>query len=101
MSMNWDDYSAGGFYDELISPAGNARQSARRLLRYLKSLSSEEIEQRKQAVEATIREMGVTFTVYTDEGNNIERSWPFDMVPRTISKKQWDRTALGLSLIHI
>ena len=28
--------------------------------------------------------MGVTFTVYTAEGN-IDRAWPFDIIPRTIA----------------
>jgi uncharacterized circularly permuted ATP-grasp superfamily protein len=39
--------------------------------------------------------MGVSFTVYTEEGN-IDRAWPFDIVPRTISAKQWRTTAAGL-----
>ena len=30
-------------------------------------------------------EMGITFTVYS-EGENIDRSWPFDIVPRTLDR---------------
>jgi uncharacterized circularly permuted ATP-grasp superfamily protein len=95
MTMNWSEYSPADFYDELYSSTGNPRKPARRLISYLSSLRPEEIEQRRQAAEATIREMGVTFTVYTEEGN-IDRAWPFDIIPRTISKKQWDVTAAGL-----
>jgi uncharacterized circularly permuted ATP-grasp superfamily protein len=40
--------------------------------------------------------MGVSFTVYT-EGGNIDRAWPFDIIPRTISRQQWDKTAAGLT----
>ena len=40
--------------------------------------------------------MGITVTVYTEEGN-IDRSWPFDIIPRTISAKQWSKTAEGLT----
>lgn len=95
MTINWSDYSPADFFDELFSSTGNPRKPARRLVTYLKSLRDEEIEQRRQAAEATIREMGVTFTVYTEEGN-IDRAWPFDIIPRTIAKKQWDKTAAGL-----
>lgn len=95
MTINWSDYSPADFFDELYSSAGHPRKPARRLVSFLKSLSDDEVELRRQAAEASIREMGVTFTVYTEEGN-IDRAWPFDIVPRTIPKKQWDKTAEGL-----
>ena len=95
MSIPWKEYESGGFYDEIISSPGNARKPAQKLLSYLKSLSEDDIDSRKLAAESTIREMGVSFTVYTEEGN-IDRAWPFDIIPRVISKKQWDQTAAGL-----
>ena len=95
MTIDWKQYDPGDFYDELICGSGEARAPARRLVRYLGSLSVEEIEARRITAEATIQEMGVSFTVYTDEGN-IDRSWPFDIVPRVIDKKLWDVTAAGL-----
>ena len=39
--------------------------------------------------------MGITFTVYGD-GANIDREWPFDIIPRTILNKEWQRIELGL-----
>ncbi|HVT36653.1 MAG TPA: circularly permuted type 2 ATP-grasp protein, partial [Nevskiaceae bacterium] len=39
--------------------------------------------------------MGITFTVYT-EGQNVDRAWPFDLVPRVIEKREWQRTEAGL-----
>lgn len=96
MPISWKDYNSKDFYDELITASGNARKPARKLLSYLKTLSNEDIESRKAAAEATIKEMGVSFTVYTDEGN-IDRAWPFDIIPRAISKSQWDKTAEGLT----
>lgn len=95
MSIPWNEYEPGAFYDEIISSPGNARKPAQKLLSYFKSLSEEDINSRKLAAESTIREMGVSFTVYTEEGN-IDRAWPFDIIPRVISKKQWDQTAAGL-----
>ncbi|ANG61930.1 hypothetical protein A8C75_05130 [Marinobacterium aestuarii] len=95
MSIDWKQYDSGGFFDELISSPGNARAPARKLANYLASLDEEELEKRRLMAEATIQEMGVSFTVYTEEGN-IDRAWPFDLIPRTISRKQWDKTAAGL-----
>ena len=95
MQQDWKEYDPGQFYDELISSPGNARRPGKKLFSYLKSLSTEDMAARRQAADATIKAMGVTFTVYTDEGN-IDRAWPFDIIPRVIAKKQWDKTAEGL-----
>ena len=89
------NYQSGVFFDELIDEKGNARPPAKQLLKYLNSLPTEELEKRRLAAEATVQEMGVSFTVYTEEGN-IDRAWPFDIIPRTIDAKDWEVTAAGL-----
>ena len=38
---------------------------------------------------------GITFTVYSEAGN-IDRAWPFDIIPRVMSKKEWTRIEAGL-----
>ena len=95
MALDWKHYDCGGFFDELISSPGNARAPARRLVSCLASLSDAEIESRRRMAEATIRQMGVTFTVYSEEGN-IDRAWPFDIIPRTIAARQWREVEAGL-----
>lgn len=95
MSIKWKDYNPGDFFDEVISSPGNARLPAKGLASYLQSLDDNELHHRQQLAEAAIQDMGITFTVYTEEGN-IDRSWPFDIIPRTISAKQWGKTAEGL-----
>lgn len=89
------DYNSGVFYDELIDSSGSARTSSQQLLKYLSSLPKEELEKRKLMAESTIQEMGISFTVYTEEGN-IDRAWPFDIIPRTISVKTWRVAEAGL-----
>jgi uncharacterized circularly permuted ATP-grasp superfamily protein len=39
--------------------------------------------------------MGITFTVYS-EGRNVDRTLPFDLIPRVIERREWERTAAGL-----
>lgn len=89
------DYDSGVFFDELIDDSGAPRQSAKQLFKYLESLSKEELEKRKLTAEATVQEMGISFTVYTEEGN-IDRAWPFDIIPRTIEAKDWRVAEAGL-----
>ena len=84
MSIDWKQYDPHLYFDELIASKGEPRLSARHLVEHLESLDDTELESCRQMAEATIREMGVSFTVYTEEGN-IDRAWPFDIVPRTIS----------------
>ncbi len=89
------DYDTGPYFDELIESSGQYRPSAKQLMKYLESLSEEELEKRKQTAEATVQEMGISFTVYTEEGN-IDRAWPFDIIPRTIELEDWKIAEAGL-----
>ncbi len=95
MSTNWKEYNSDGFFDELITPSGNPRVVAKQLAAHLGALSDEQLEEKREWANATIQQMGITFTVYTGEGN-IDRAWPFDIVPRTISAKHWERVDKGL-----
>ena len=95
MTLDWRKYRADGLFDELVQANGRARPGAGRLLAALTKLSADEIQERKTAAELAIRAIGITFTVY-DDGANIDREWPFDIVPRLVLKQEWDRIARGL-----
>ncbi len=79
----------------MITGGGRARPHAREVTRYLSSLSARQLGRRQEAAERAISEMGVTFTVYS-EGQNIDRAWPFDIIPRTVSASEWQRVEHGL-----
>jgi uncharacterized circularly permuted ATP-grasp superfamily protein len=95
MSIDWERYSSPGFYDELIDASGVPHPWARSPARYLASLSTEELQRRQEAVQLAIRTMGISFTVYSDAGN-IDREWPFDLIPRIIPAAEWQTTSKGL-----
>jgi uncharacterized circularly permuted ATP-grasp superfamily protein len=95
MSIDWKHYDPGEFYDELISTPGYARATARNLTAWLRSLSDEELEIRKVDAELAIIDKGVTFTVYSD-GENIDRAWPFDIIPRVMPIREWRIIEAGL-----
>ncbi|MEQ8515315.1 MAG: circularly permuted type 2 ATP-grasp protein [Chromatocurvus sp.] len=96
MDQGWGDYNAGGFYDELFTPKGRPRVAARQAVNLLGKLPVGELGARRTAAEVAIREMGISFTVYT-EGGNIDRAWPFDIIPRIITAREWRDVSRGLA----
>ena len=96
MNKSWKSYKTGNFFDELVSPAGKPRVAARRAVNMLQELSGEEMAARRAAAELAIKEMGISFTIYS-EGKNIDRAWPFDIIPRVIPGRDWDRVSKGLA----
>jgi len=95
MSIDWNLYPCEGFYDELIVE-GEARPYAVNLANDLAQMGPEELSARQEAANLAIKEMGITFTVYSEEGGAIDRAWPFDVIPRIIPKSEWDRVEAGL-----
>jgi len=95
MAITWNNYSSGENFDELITAGGRARAGAGKIVQYLRGLSDEDLRERREAAELAMRVMGITFTVYSDEGG-IDRVWPFDIIPRIISAREWRRTEEGL-----
>jgi uncharacterized circularly permuted ATP-grasp superfamily protein len=82
--------------DELIDEAGTPRPVAAALMGLLEQLGTTTLVERQHVAELDILTMGITFTVYSD-GQNIDRAWPFDIIPRVIPGAEWDRTSAGLA----
>ncbi len=89
------DYASGDFFDELIDANSQPRAAARALFEHLEAIDGAGVEERRQAVNAAIMTMGITFTVYSEAGN-IDRAWPFDIIPRVMAKSEWTRIEAGL-----
>jgi uncharacterized circularly permuted ATP-grasp superfamily protein len=96
MKTDWTSYASPGFHDELVGPGGGPRAAGRALMRYLTELDGDEIAVRQQAAELAIKAMGITFTVYHEQDGSIDRAWPLDIIPRTISRKEWQKIEAGL-----
>ena len=95
MAVQWQNYQNPANYDELLKQDGTPRPGGEQLHDYLTKLTGKELAERQLAAELAIKVMGVTFTVYT-EGKNVDRAWPFDIIPRVISGTEWDKTEAGL-----
>jgi uncharacterized circularly permuted ATP-grasp superfamily protein len=95
MAVEWREYDSKSTFDELLDGQGQPRPASAQLLDYLARLSPKEIAERRLAADLAIKVMGVTFTVYS-EGKNVDRAWPFDIIPRVIPASEWDTTERGL-----
>ena len=93
--MQITGYHSNTAYDELFSKRDRARPGLGELSRFLKQTSPGAMNVKRNEAELAIRTLGISFTVYS-EGENIDREWPFDIIPRTIMKKEWDRIQEGL-----
>ena len=95
MRFGTEDYRPEGVFDELVGSDGTPRPAARAVCDYLAGLDAGEMRQRRQAIDAAIATMGISFTTY-DDGQNIDRAWPFDPIPRVMPASQWHRIDAGL-----
>ena len=96
MTISWRHYKVTGLYDELIRAAGKPRPVAERLTRYLSSLDASELAAVQAAAELSIKEQGITFTVYSEQEGSIDRAWPVDIIPRVMPASEWRRIEQGL-----
>jgi uncharacterized circularly permuted ATP-grasp superfamily protein len=96
LHIDWRAYPRTAALDELVGPGGRARPPAGALLEFLNRLDGAELFNRRKAAEHAVRALGITFTVYSD-GANIDRQWPFDIIPRILRASEWRRVEAGLA----
>lgn len=93
--MQWNTYDPTPFYDEVLEKNAVPRPVAKHLFEYLKTFEKSELQARKEASQLCIEEMGISFTIYS-EGDNIDRDWPFDIIPRPVPADEWAQVETGL-----
>ena len=91
----FQNYPATAAFDEVLDGSGQPRHGTRRVGELLTRLGLDELRSRQSAAEATIRALGITFTIYS-QSEDIDRQWPFDIIPRVIAQREWDAISLGL-----
>jgi uncharacterized circularly permuted ATP-grasp superfamily protein len=63
--------------------------------RWLNEAPPDVLAARRSQAELFFRRIGITFAVYGDE-QSTERLIPFDIIPRVLTKPEWDRLEKGL-----
>jgi uncharacterized circularly permuted ATP-grasp superfamily protein len=82
-------------WDELVDERGEPRPAAAAVMALIERVGVEELQARQATAASDILTMGITFTVYS-EGSNIDRAWPFDVIPRIIEAREWAAVERGL-----
>ena len=82
--------------DELLEDDGSPRPIANELIELLHRIGLDDLRERQRVSDLDILTMGISFTVYSD-GENIDRAWPFDIIPRLIDGGEWSVVERGLA----
>ncbi|MEQ8654000.1 MAG: circularly permuted type 2 ATP-grasp protein [Kiloniellales bacterium] len=88
-------YDSGQFYCELMQACRDEAAGAIELVRRLNAFTPGELVERSAAAERELMILGVTFTVYTQR-SRIDRTLPFDVIPRVLSGAEWSRLDRGV-----
>ncbi|MFO0889072.1 MAG: circularly permuted type 2 ATP-grasp protein [Isosphaeraceae bacterium] len=82
-------------WDELFEAPGQAHEYCRVLVDRLGRLDVQEFLSRRTSADLAFINNGITFSVYSDR-RGTEKIFPFDLIPRPVSGKEWDRLERGL-----
>ena len=93
---NLTNGAASVFFDELLDAHNEPRPAAAEVVEQLRRLGRSELESRQCLADLEILTQGITFAVY-DDGTNIDRPWPFDVIPRVIDSREWMTIEAGLT----
>ena len=85
-----DGYDPQGFFCEM-----QHNEASRAIRERLAGLSIDALKQRAASANAEMYNLGITFTVYSD-ARTIDRTLPFDVIPRIISGEEWQRVESGI-----
>lgn len=83
-----------GLRHDVYDAEGNPKPGYERPIRYLQGLKKPELRALDEQMEATLREMGVTYGI--PHGGTSE-PWLCDLLPHVFSAEEWERVSAGVS----
>ncbi|MEY2933794.1 MAG: hypothetical protein RL033_4543, partial [Pseudomonadota bacterium] len=97
MHFNGYDPENGPFFDELFRAPGRPRAGLEALVSGIDGLAEGDLKARQRAAEHSLLNLGITSTLNGDGGaDGSERIFPFDIIPRVINAKEWQRLERGI-----
>jgi len=94
--MKFKNYQTESHYDEYFEADGVPRPSVLPFIRRIERLSNRETLRWKKAAESALLQAGITFALYGEQQGQIDRVFPFDIIPRIIDPEDWDVIERGL-----
>ncbi len=81
-------------WDEMLD-RNQIREQYRKVFNTLQQLDVSDLHQKDVLASELFMNQGITFTVYSDKAG-IERIFPFDIIPRIITGKEWEHVEKGI-----
>jgi uncharacterized circularly permuted ATP-grasp superfamily protein len=94
--MLLQNYEPDGFFDEMAVKPDQVRAHYQKFLGRFASLTAQDFEQKRRAMDVAFLRQGITFNVYGDS-QGAERIFPFDLIPRIIPATEWEQLERGLT----
>ncbi len=95
MTSLFADYEPGTFFDEMFEGDRATRPHYKAVETSMGEMTPADYSQRQRTADSAFIRQGVTFTVYGDK-EGTERIFPFDLMPRIIPRREWERVEQGL-----
>ncbi|MGR3810978.1 circularly permuted type 2 ATP-grasp protein [Jiulongibacter sp. NS-SX5] len=83
-------------YDEVFNSEGKIRPHYHAILEHFVKYTPEKFRGLIDDVKLILNNEGVTFAVYSDTMKATERIFPFDIIPRLITRSKWDKLEKGV-----
>ncbi|MBW7458833.1 circularly permuted type 2 ATP-grasp protein, partial [Paenibacillus sepulcri] len=97
IQSQFDPYDSQSFYDEMFESDGLVRPHYDGAHRAFTRMKPSELAARHAKLQQRMLEEGITFTLYSpNQSEPLERTIPFDYIPRIIPKHEWDTIEKGM-----
>lgn len=82
------------FFNEMLDDVSSSGEVSKKIEQWLSVHSLEQLKQLNAEAKQHFLYEGITFTVYGEE-EGTQRTIPYDLIPRVIEKKQWEKISKG------
>jgi uncharacterized circularly permuted ATP-grasp superfamily protein len=90
-------YDPDPFFDEMFMSSYSVRTHYQNVYRQFMAMNAGHLSKRQSATMKRMMEEGITFSLYSpDQTEALERTIPFDPIPRIIPKEEWLKLERGL-----
>lgn len=82
--------------DEVFDETGSIRPHYAEVYEHFTQLRTKDFKDLNEYAKRSSFDQGITFNVYSDKDQGVERIFPFDLFPRIIPGKEWDNIEEGI-----
>jgi uncharacterized circularly permuted ATP-grasp superfamily protein len=94
LSSNLFEQLKSEFFNEMLDDKSFNGEASKKIEQWLSIRSLEDLKTLEAQAKQHFLYQGITFNVYGDQ-EGAERTIPYDLIPRVIEKKQWEKIAAG------